>query len=144
MKIFRTTQKYMKYGGLMKDRGAFNIIQIWTFSKSITFLIMQVIYLVREADTSREYMDSIFMTSAGILIFISYADIAMQNDVLFHVIDELEKVINESEWLHLQSYLNSNTNSIKKNLPTFFQDWNTLHQSQSTKKLSEWSRETVK
>lgn len=97
MKIFQTTQEYMEYGGLIRDRAAFNIIQMWTIFKSVAFLILQFVYLVHEADTPREYMDSIFMTSAGFMIFISYMSIAIENEAIFDMIDELELAIQESE-----------------------------------------------
>ena len=97
MKIFQTIESHMSLGGFIRDRGAFNTIQLWTISRSILFIILQMVYLFHVANTTRQYMDSIFMTAAGILIFISYLSMAINTTTIFDLIDDLEKVINASE-----------------------------------------------
>ena len=98
MKIFQTIENDMRYGGYIRDRGAFNTIQIWTIFRSILFVIMQIMYLIHVANAPAEYLDSIFMTAAGILIFISHLSVCLKTAVIFDLIDGLEEPINASEY----------------------------------------------
>lgn len=97
MKIFQTTQKYMSYAGFIRDQNTFNKRQSWTILKLTSFLALNYAYLFAEASTPRQYMNSIFMTTAGSLIVISHISVVLKTVSIFDSIDDLEKVINESE-----------------------------------------------
>lgn len=97
MKIFQTTQMYLRYGGFQRDQSAFNERQWWTILKYSFFMILQYVYLFAVASTPRQYMNSIFMSTAGILIVISYLSIVFKTATIFDYIDDVEHVINGSE-----------------------------------------------
>lgn len=97
MKIFQTFEKNIKAGGFARDEGAFSSVQMQTIFKVIVSLILQSVYLLRVANTPRQYLDSIFMTIAGFLIAISYINFVFKTTELLNYIDDLEQTINESE-----------------------------------------------
>lgn len=97
MKILQTTQKNMEFGGLIRDQSAFNNTQLRTFFISAVFLTLQIVYPLHVANTPRQYLDSIFMTAAGYLIFISFMSIALKTTEVFNFIDDLEQRINDSK-----------------------------------------------
>lgn len=102
MKIFQTIQKNMRHSGFIRDQNAFNKTQTLVIFKSIVFLTLQFVYLLRVANTPRQYMDSIFMSTVGFLIVISHADIAIKTAKIFDLIDAFEQTINESECISLE------------------------------------------
>lgn len=101
MKIFQISQKNLVFCGFIKNQSAFNKYQLWTIFKSIAYLVLQFLYLFRVANTPKQYMDSIFMTTAGILIVISHIGVASKTATLFNFIDDVEQAINESESVSL-------------------------------------------
>lgn len=97
MKIFLTAQKNMIYGGLIRNERAFNEVQLWTIFSFIASFISEFVYLIHVANTPRQSMDSIFMTTVGCLITISYISIAHRTTELIDFIDAFEQIINDSE-----------------------------------------------
>lgn len=60
-------------------------------------IILQCIYLFCVANTPEELMNSIFMTTAAILVFISYLSILLKIAEIFFFMDTIEKIVNKSE-----------------------------------------------
>lgn len=121
MKIFRTFRKNVKAGGFNRDQGAFSEVQLQTIFKAFISFILQCVYLFHVANTPRQYLDSIFMTTAGeeisllsielstntllstfagFLIVISYISFVFKTTELFDFIDDFEQTINESKRLY--------------------------------------------
>lgn len=97
MKIFLKTQKNLEFGGYRRNENAFNRRRLVLLVLSILSLIPLIVYPFHVANTPKEYMDSIFMTATGILVFISSMSIAFKTQKIFDVIDDIEQVVGESE-----------------------------------------------
>lgn len=98
MKLFQTTQNIMASVGVKKDQDAFDKIKFWMIMiSSPLFLTLQIVFVFHEADTPRQYMDSIFMTTTGILVFISTLSIVFRTKKIFDTIADTERLINGSE-----------------------------------------------
>lgn len=82
----------------IKHKRPFNEQQLRYMFKSIVAIIFQFVYLLRVAETSKEYMNSIFMTTVGTLVFVSHISTTIKMDKIFIFIDTLEKIINQSEF----------------------------------------------
>ena len=97
MKIFQFTQRNFIVGGFIRGQRAFNLKQSVHILISFTFVVLQFLYLFRVASTPNEYMISIFMTTVGLLVFISFISIVFKYDKLFDFIDDIEQTGNESK-----------------------------------------------
>lgn len=97
MKIFQTVQKCLALEGYSANRGAFNRLQMWVGLKCILALIPPCSYLfLRLPKTPKEYMNSIFMSMAGILVFISFMSTVLKTAKIFEFINKLEEAVNTS------------------------------------------------
>lgn len=97
MKICQTVQKQLESMGYTEIKRPFHnsiyiIGQILINISVITFLCEQV------ADTGREIADAMFMTATGISVFISYLSTVQNIERIFIFINEIENLINESEY----------------------------------------------
>lgn len=97
MKIFQTALKLFSSCGFTKNESAFNGRQLFLFSICVVALVFQFMYLFRVADTPKQYMDSIFMTAVGFLVFISHVGIVFKTAMMFDVLDDIEVAANYSE-----------------------------------------------
>lgn len=59
--------------------------------------ILSCLFFVYEAHTFREYTDSIYMTSATIMVILYFLILILKMAKLFEFIDDFEKVISDSE-----------------------------------------------
>ena len=100
MKIFKTVQKHLASLGYIKNQSSLNIRQLSICFLSIVAIISLSLYLFCFANTQKEFMDSIFMTVSGVLVFISNLSTANKLTTIFIFIDRTEQVINESKFLH--------------------------------------------
>lgn len=98
MKIFQTVQRDMALIGYKADEQPFNIKQIEHGFKSIFCGTLELVYLIFVAETPKEYLVSIFMTSVGFLVFISFLNTVQKMPKIFYLIDEVEAIINESKF----------------------------------------------
>lgn len=103
MKLFQSTQKSLAFGGFIKNQPAFNRTQLRMMFLSILFLGLQCIYLFHVANTPRQYMDSIFMTTVGILVFIAFVSSIFNTTAIFDLIYQFEETISKSECFRLSS-----------------------------------------
>lgn len=97
MKIFRTIEMNMVFGGFIRNQSAYNRRQWCEIFKTVVAIILQLAYLFHVANTPKQFMDSIFMTTSVILIAISYNSIILKYTELFEFIDDLQQVIDKSE-----------------------------------------------
>lgn len=102
MKTFQTVQKCLALEGYSANGSAFNRLQLWVGFKCTLALFAQCAYLfLRLPKTPKEYMDSIFMTTVGILVFISFVSTVFKTAKIFELINKIEMAINESEFTHI-------------------------------------------
>lgn len=67
------------------------------FFKSILSLISLIVYLLYVAKTIKEYMDSIFLTTAAITIFVSFTSTVFKTPELYAFLNNAEEAGNKSE-----------------------------------------------
>lgn len=65
IKIFLMTKKHLALIDLHKNKRPFHRNQLLHVIQGFLALILQLLYLVFEANTVREYMNSIIITTAG-------------------------------------------------------------------------------
>lgn len=116
MKIFETVQKHLASIGYAVHQSPFNIQQLRIICMGIMTIFMQCVYLFCIANTTKEFMDSILMTTAGILVFISNLSTAHKTATIFIFIERISKVVNESKFRRTFSKMYSS------NEKYFFQD----------------------
>lgn len=97
MKIFNTVQKHLASIGYRANQNPFNTQQLSIILMGIFATISQCIYLFFIAKTLKEFMDSILMTAANFLVFISNLSTIHKMATIFIFIDSIEKAINESK-----------------------------------------------
>lgn len=99
MKIFQTIEMNMEPSGFIRNQRPFNLKQCDRIVK-ITLFNALFIYLVHEANTPTQYMESILITTAGILITIAYMSLVFEYATIFKLIDDIEQDVNESKLFH--------------------------------------------
>lgn len=97
MKIFQTVRKNLATIDFSADQRWFDAHQLRNIALSILADALQCMYIFYVADTPEQLMNSIFLTSSGILVFISYMSIISKMAELFFVLNKLEKVVNKSK-----------------------------------------------
>lgn len=93
MKTLQVVQKSFRSLGLSSQIDLFNLILITSFPFEISLWI----YLFYEANTSQEFMESIYMTTICTAVFASYASTLLITDKLFSFFDSFDDHINESK-----------------------------------------------
>lgn len=83
--------------GYSADQQPFNMKQMNLAFASILSCAVQLAYLILIAETLKEIMVSIFMTMVAFLVFISFVSTVLKMPKLFYFVDEVEKIVNESE-----------------------------------------------
>lgn len=96
MKIFQTIQKKLANVGFARDQNALNRTQLEFIFKGYFLFFLFGMYPLRVASAPNEYLDWIFMSTSGILIYLSYMSIIFEMRTIFRFIDGAEEAINES------------------------------------------------
>lgn len=101
MKLFQTIQKnltILKFDPNQPDSFFALIFQHWScFLKSFLSLTSLIVYLLHDANTVKEYMDSLFLTTAAILIFVSFTSTVFKTPEIYIFFNGAEKAANKSE-----------------------------------------------
>lgn len=97
MKVFQRVQINLASLGHGPSQNPFNGRQLWIFVKVFLYLFLLCAYLVREPKTPKEYMNSIFITTAAFLVTMARLSTLFMNDTIFDFIDRIEKTINGSK-----------------------------------------------
>lgn len=98
LKFFVTIKKNLASIGFSENNSAFDTEQLLRGFEGILAIILEFVYLIHVTSTSREYMESIIMTVAGVVSLISLISMNLQFATIFILMDEFERVINESEY----------------------------------------------
>lgn len=83
--------------GIISDQHRFNFKVLMTLLLYWSLSILYFLYLLREANEFREYMDTTYLTSATTLIAICYMNLVWKMENLFQHVDEMEKIFENSE-----------------------------------------------
>lgn len=101
MKIFKIVQKNYATLGISalhrsNQKYSFNGRLLFGFLSHGFFIISQFVYIFNVTDGFMEYMETICIISGTILMFICLMTIVFKRDLLFEVIDNIEKFIETS------------------------------------------------
>lgn len=98
MRVFQRVQIDLASLGHRPNQNPFNKRQIWIFFKVFLYLFLLCAYLFREPKTPKEYMNSIFITTAAFLVTTARLSTLFINDIIFDYIDRIEKTIDGSKF----------------------------------------------
>lgn len=101
MKIFESAKKNLASIDLDANQRPLHRMQLLHVVQGFLAISLQCLYLVFEANTAKEYMNSISMTTIGILVYIAYWSAIFQTSTIFEFIDHYETIVNGSEWKHI-------------------------------------------
>jgi hypothetical protein len=99
-KIFQEIQKKLAIIGFapkqqQNSNRTFSKIQFWGIIASILSTSLTVVHIFHDANSSENYMYSIFSLAAGVSIAVSEVSFAFKNDKLFDMINFTEELITE-------------------------------------------------
>lgn len=97
MKIYQTVRWNLALIGYKKNLRPFPKRLKWILFVKSTFIIAAYMHLFYVANTTKEFMDSIFVTGMGTLITISHISTIFKMETIFVFMNEIEEVINASE-----------------------------------------------
>lgn len=97
MEIFLMAKKNLVSIGLDENLSPFNRTQLLRMMQNTLAIIFQLLYIVYDASTVREYMDSMLMSIFGLFVYISYWSMILNMTTIYDVIAYLERCINHSE-----------------------------------------------
>lgn len=98
MKIFQTVQMHLALMGYGANRPIININTIGEILQRTLAIICQFVYLIRHANSPKDIIDNLFMTAVAILAIISFTSTLLKKTTIFNFIDDVEKIVNESEF----------------------------------------------
>ena len=97
MKFFETAQSKLAEIGYHADKRAFNNEQLAFLLKGVLANIVFGVYFFHVANTPKEFLDSVFMFSVGILVYISSISTISETATIFTLVKSSEMIVNESE-----------------------------------------------
>lgn len=95
MKIFQTARKNLATIDFSADQRWFHLKQLRNIAFAILGDALQCMYVFCVADTPEKIMNSTFLTSTGILMFLSYVSIISEIGEIFFLLDRIEKIVNK-------------------------------------------------
>lgn len=98
LKVFETVKTNLESVGFIREKGRFHTEQWLHTAQGFLANILLCLYLLFDADTVKEYMDSIFMSACGILVYVAYLNMVLNTEIFFNNIDEIENLANESKF----------------------------------------------
>lgn len=100
MKIFETVQNNLEILGIsltQSKQSFYNGKASLYLLLSGTLIIMNCVFLIDVAQSFKEYTDSSYITSVSVAVFFSLLFLISRMANLFELIDNFEKVVDESE-----------------------------------------------
>ena len=97
MKIAQKARKYMVSLGIGPDGDRLNQKILLTTSIYSLSNILLFVFLVHDAKSFREYIDSIYTISATILVLLSFINVVNQRVKIFKTIEIFENLIEMSK-----------------------------------------------
>lgn len=84
--------------GISSDQHRLNFNMLMTLVLYWSLSISYFIYLLREANEFREYMDTTYLTSATTLIAICYMNLVWKMEKIFQHVRQMESIFEDSEY----------------------------------------------
>lgn len=98
LKIFESVKDHLASIDLDEYKPRFHRKQVVHVVQGFLALTLQYLYLVFDANTAREYMNSIFMTVVGTAVYASYWSAIFQTTTIHDFIDHYETIVNGSKF----------------------------------------------
>lgn len=97
MKIFQSTKQFLANVGIAPDSRPFNLRNSLTLLVFGITVILVSSFLFCEANTFKEYTESIYMTSVSWAIFITFLSVIWKKEYIFLFTDQWEKIAETSK-----------------------------------------------
>lgn len=97
MSILQEVQKSLKAIGFSPKLEPFNHRISSIFVISFSGVISQWIFLIYEADSGQEYMESIYVATACTGVLLSFSNTILSTKKIFLFINSIDEFINESK-----------------------------------------------
>lgn len=99
IKLLETTQtNLINLGFIPNQKNPINVQHTRGFIIGLLAIVLHFAFLVYEADTLKQCMDSIFMITVGIAILISFVSTVFKTETLFTVINGLQEIVNKRKF----------------------------------------------
>lgn len=93
MIIFESAKKHLASMAFDANERPLHRKQLSKVVKSFLAIALECLYLVYDANTAREYINSIIMTTVGVLVCIAYLSVIFKTATIFEFIDHLETIV---------------------------------------------------
>lgn len=98
MRIFNTVKKSLLSIDLDVNKPKFHRMQLLHVVQGFVAILLQCMYFVNDANTTNEYMNSILITSIGLLIYVAYWSSIFETKTVYDFIEYYETIINGSKF----------------------------------------------
>lgn len=95
MRVLQAVQKSFDRMGFSPKQERFNHLALGILVTNITGTSLQWIFLFRVANSSQEYMESVYFVTATTCIDLSFAHTIFITKKLFSLIDTIDELFNE-------------------------------------------------
>lgn len=95
MESFASVERNLASIGFVANQRPLHTEQLINVVRGTVASILQYLYLVFEANTDKEYMHSIFMTTFGIMIYTAHVSSIIKTVSLFDLFQYMEQLVNE-------------------------------------------------
>lgn len=97
MKIFVSVKRNLASMDLNANKPLLHRNQRLHILQGFTAVVLQILYLVYEASTAGEYMNSILMSMIGVLAHAAYWNVIFKTTAIYDFIENYERTINRSK-----------------------------------------------
>lgn len=101
MKLLQFTQEKFEMVGIDSTQNPFNMRILMVISVCCMCIISTSVFLFHDANNFIEYSNSIYLTTATMLIIVCYIVLITKMEYIFVQIQGFESVIDESMWMKL-------------------------------------------
>lgn len=104
LRIFETVKESLAATCFVEGKGRFHTKQKQRAVEALLGFIMHVLYLHTEADTVKEYMDSIYITGVAFATIVGYMCTIFKSELIFICMDEIENVVSLAYGVNLHRF----------------------------------------
>lgn len=97
MKLFKLLQKNLEDLGFSRNHQPFNRRHLLFYLEGFLIFASFIMFICFVANSVIEFMNSIYMISAGITTFVSFTSTILKAPTMFHFFDYIEQFVNSSE-----------------------------------------------
>lgn len=98
LEIFVTAKKNLASIHFDANKRPFHRQQLFRVALSSLAIVLECLYLVYEANTVREYINSSIFTTIGIAVYIAFLSAIVEMKTIYEFIDLYETIVNKSKF----------------------------------------------